>query len=97
LMGALMDTMQDEGDGGAPPSNSPAQVSCGELIRLNRDLLRQAHNTRLHSQRLVLQSSIARIQRCLSAHRRLEWALDIAEWVAGVRSHPPRGNPRDLP
>ncbi len=74
-----------------PTSNSPP-ISADELIRLNRDLLAAAEQVRLTSQELVHVSSMARILRCLSGVRRDPlWALGMAQWVAGVRAHPPRG------
>jgi hypothetical protein len=70
-------------------------TTADELIRLNRDLLAVAEHARRNSRELVHRSSMGRIQRCLSGvHRNPFWALGMAEWVAGVRTHPPRGGGR---
>jgi hypothetical protein len=80
-------------------SNSPGRVSVDELIRLNQDLLAVAEHARRTSRELVHRSSMDRIQRCLTGvYRDPAWALGMAQWVAGIRLHPPRGvRTRDLP
>jgi hypothetical protein len=77
-----------------------SRTTADELIRLNRKLLAVAERARSQSQALLLTSAIERTQRCLSGvYREPVWALGMAQWVAGLRAHPPsgRGRPLDLP
>jgi hypothetical protein len=60
-----------------------------DLIRSNHRLLKLADEARQESRGRTLQSSIDRIQRCLSDTRRpTAWAMVMAHWTAGVGNLP---------
>lgn len=70
------------------PTTQPKPAD--DLIQLNRDLREIAKQACWDTQALLLRSSMARIQRCLTGqYRDPAWALEMVEWVAGVRPHPP--------
>jgi hypothetical protein len=74
-----------------PSGHTEPPDPADELIRSNRDLIVRAEQVRRDTQALLLRLSIDRIQRCLSGvHREPAWALAMAEWVSGARSHPPQ-------
>jgi hypothetical protein len=59
-----------------------------DLVRRNHALLAVAETARQNSQRLSLQTEIARIPLLLGARTPLEWQLAMAKWALGTSGRP---------